>query len=263
MGLVVLRRGYRDYWRHEAPLQDPFDTPPADLVKKALAKLSAAGIELIAWGSLLQRSLHVPVVAKHFTFLVPDEQLDKASDIVAKLNLPLSPPHDLLVKSSGDFYSKGRLHRLTRSTTLESVQYLHLFPASFPAYLSSELVKDTSQSPDYTLLVPRASAVYASILRLLASHPRKNPRIRNRLLSDLEMLIHYNLMDLQGGFVDSDDDEQWDTLQMDSRIETAVATVQAWGLNGEWREGEDWMQDALIAVIKGTASMDNLPWFGS
>lgn len=83
---------------------------------------------------------------------------------------------------------------------------------------------------------------------------------RNTLESDLSELIGYNLYDLQGGYVDVDDEELCEELHVDQRIRDATRTVQDWGCNNEWREGEEWIGDALIALVEGTADSDFLPW---
>jgi hypothetical protein len=76
----------------------------------------------------------------------------------------------------------------------------------------------------------------------------------------LSELIGYNLYDLQDGFIDLFDDELWEELEVDRRIDDAVQIVKGWGCSGEWREGEEWMGDALAAVVKGSGGIDFLPW---
>ncbi|KAI0315292.1 hypothetical protein OF83DRAFT_1062377 [Amylostereum chailletii] len=239
------------------PSPEPPELAPEVLVDHALRRLASAGIELIEWGTSLFRRLNVPLIPKHFTYVVADDQFDTASDLLVNMCLPISPPHRILSKTEGDFHTKGRLYRLTPSTRPSSVRYLHLFPLSFPAFSPRELFLD-DRSP-YSLLAPRVSAIYASILRMMTAYPKSDPA-RGRLESDLEMLVHYNLMDLQKGYVDVDDDETWERFGMDRRLENAVATVQGWGLAGEWRTGEDWMEDALVAIIRGTGEIERLPW---
>jgi hypothetical protein len=79
---------------------------------------------------------------------------------------------------------------------------------------------------------------------------------RTVLRWDLSELIGYNLYDLQDGFVDPFDDELWEELEVDRRIEDAVQirVVKGWGWSGEWREWVEWMGDALAAVVKGSVS---------
>jgi len=240
-----------------------FTLEPEVLVDLALHTLQAKGLQLIEWGSELYRRMHVPVIAMHFSYIIPDNDLDAASSILANTGLPRSPPPDLLLKTSGDFYAKGRLHRLTRSESLGSVQYLILFPLSFSSFSASELTlapRLTSlTSPQCkTVLVPRPSAVYASILRTMLAYPPICPT-RGVLESDLSELIGYNLYDLQCGYVNIDDEELCEDLQVDQRIDDAVQHVQGWGWNCEWRMGEEWMGDALCAVVKGSGEIEHLP----
>jgi hypothetical protein len=47
-------------------------------------------------------------------------------------------------------------------------------------------------------------------------------------MSDLSELIGYNLYDLQDGFINLRDDELWDELEVDRRIDDAVQIVKGW-----------------------------------
>ncbi|KAI0089717.1 hypothetical protein BDY19DRAFT_992690 [Irpex rosettiformis] len=240
-----------------------FDKLPGDLVEAALTLLYKKNITpLIPWGSLLFRRLNVPKVLLDFQFLVPDELLSSASDMVSTtMHLPLTSPPSLLVETQGDLITKGRLHRLTRAATLGSVQFLHLVPLSFAGpFLPSELTEERHET--YTLSIPRPSAVYASLLRIIASCPRGDCPTRRSLGAELELLVNYHLLGLPMGYrvPAEDDDEAWDALDLDGRAERAVCTVRGWGVEGEWREGEGWMQDALVSILRGTGDIDYLPW---
>jgi hypothetical protein len=78
------------------------------------------------------------------------------------------------------------------------------------------------------------------------------------LQSDLSELIGYDLLGLDG-FVDPFDEEKCATLEIDRRLVDAVHHVLTWSVDGLWREDEEWMGDALAAVIDGTGKMDSLP----
>lgn len=175
------------------------------------------------------------------------------------MQLPLTLPPSLLLKTEGDLISKGRLHRLTRNTEPGSVQYLHLLPLSFAGFEPSEWTTD--RHPSYTVFVPRPSAAYAAILRIMASYPRQGP-VRLSLEAEVELLLDYHFLDLQLGYIDPDDDEARTALDVDSRVEKAVCTVRNWGADGEWRDGEEWMGDALIALLRDSGDPDYLPWNG-
>jgi hypothetical protein len=120
------------------------------------------------------------------------------------MGLPLTPATTFMLETSGDFYGKARLHRLTHSTAISSVQYLMLFPLSFPAFTPSELISvprlASLRSPRCPrILQPVQTAVYASIMRTMLAYPRSSPT-RTVLQSDLSELIGYNLYDLQDVF---------------------------------------------------------------
>jgi hypothetical protein len=178
------------------------------------------------------------------------------------MGLPLTPPPPLSLKTNGDFFSKPHLHRITLSTALSSVQFLMLYPRSFPAFIPSEPISapplTSLTSPQcHTILHPAQAAVYASILRIMLAYPRycSTWRVLN---SDLSELIGYNLYDLQIGYVDIDDEELCQELEVDWRVDVdALQTVKG---DGKRRDGEEWMGDALAAVVKGWGEIDYLPW---
>lgn len=94
---------------------------------------------------------------------------------------------------------------------------------------------------------------------MMLRYPRRNPT-RGTLETDLSELIGYHLYHLAGGYVDIDDEEKCEELGVDMRIDDAVQTVESWGWDRQWREGEEWMGDALASVVKGSADLDCLPW---
>ncbi|EMD38754.1 hypothetical protein CERSUDRAFT_81550 [Gelatoporia subvermispora B] len=235
-----------------------------ELVDQALCTLQTAGIELTEWKSLLYRRMGVPVIIKDYHYLVPDERLDEASEMLLNQGLPRSSPPTLLTKTGGDFYTKGYMHRLTRSTSLSDAQHLVIYPSSFASFRTTELTpapRATSLSKPLctTVLVPHPTAVYSSILRLMTSYSRWSPT-RTMLASDLSELIGYNLYGLQEGYVDTDDEELCEELGVDDMVDTAVDIVKSWGCNEEWRPEEDWMGDALASIVSGKGNEEFLPW---
>jgi len=95
----------------------------------------------------------------------------------------------------------------------------------------------------------------------MSSYPRYGST-RRHLKSDLSELIGYHLLGLEDGFVDPDDDELWENLEISRRISDAVLLVKQWGFDWEWRKDEEWIGDALAAVIEGTDGNDiaHLPY---
>jgi hypothetical protein len=257
------------------------DDSPAGIVDVALQALQGAGIEPVEWGPLLYHRMHVPVIVKviccfflvgrlvsnfglqDYFYLVADDKLEAASDILSVLGLPFWPPSGLLVKTEGDFSVKGLYHRITRSILPSSISSICLFPLSFSTLLPSELetkpphhLRPSSRCP--TILVPRPSAVYASLIRMMAKYPQYCAT-RTVLASDLSELVCYDFLDLQDGFTDPDDDALWKELDGDGRIERAIALIRRWSCEGEWREGEEWIGEALAGVVDGSVDISCLP----
>ncbi|TDL15806.1 hypothetical protein BD410DRAFT_796009 [Rickenella mellea] len=243
--------------------KDILDYEPEEVVDIALQALQNVNIKLVEWRALLYRRMKVPVRVTNYSYIVPDDDLENASIILAGMDLPLSPPSRLALKTSGDFAAKGRFHRITQTTLTSCVQHLVLYPLSFSTLSFSET---TPESPYHvetshrctSIYVPRPPAVYASIIRVMLKYPRYCAT-RTVLDSDLSELVGYNLLGLECGYVDPKDEELWQALQIDRRISEAVCIVVQWGCDHAWREGEEWMGDALAGVVQGNVDIGDLP----
>ena len=196
-------------------------------------------------------------MSQHFTFLVPDDDLEALSATLTSMRLPLTTPQNYLLLSEGDFLRRGRMHRVSRRTDLHGIQCIHLMPASLPAYAPEELEPTPLRDTSVTLYAPRPSAVYAGIFRMMLKY-RRHCAERRVLQSDLELLVNYNLLGLDNvkGFAMEGNDE---ALGMDRRIEAAVERIRSWGKAGEWRPEEEWIEDLLVGVVKGETDIGDLP----
>ena len=162
----------------------------------------------------------------------------------------------------GDIHTKAIHHRLTRSSAPAWAQHFVLYPTSFVSLNPEEVYPAPSiYLPSETeILIPRPSAVYAWILRTMLKYPRLG-RVRTKLASDLSELVDYHLFQVEEGFVDFDrNPERWKELGMDGRKANALKVVQQWTLNHEWREGEEWLGDALVAIVSEEGDIDHLPY---
>ncbi|KAK0464606.1 uncharacterized protein EV420DRAFT_1517157, partial [Desarmillaria tabescens] len=112
----------------------PFSLPPETLVEGALWRLNRAGIIVTEWRTLLYRRMNVPLVVCDFSYIVPDDKLQEASEILASMGLPLSVPDSLYVATGGDLFSKALLHRITLSAQLGPARFILLHPSSFCSF---------------------------------------------------------------------------------------------------------------------------------
>ncbi|TRM68142.1 hypothetical protein BD626DRAFT_581057 [Schizophyllum amplum] len=206
---------------------------------------------LIVWGSLLDQHLGIPRIQRSLTLLVPDAELDALSATLTSLGLPLATLPNFLLRSQGDLLRCGRLHDATQHTDLGGIEHLHLVPKSLPAYIQEELEQTSFLRT--SMYVPRTSAVYAGIFRMMLKY-RLHCVERYRLESDLELLVGYNLLRQEKG-------ETYD--DMDKRREHAVERIRSWGRNGEWRKEEEWVEDLLVAIVKGEQSESDAPSLGT
>lgn len=138
-------------------------------------------------------------------------------------------------------------------------KYLALYPFSFTTFSFSELVETplslTSSPLCSSILVPTQHAVYGSLIRMMLRYPKY--QTRTQLNSDLAQLILYNMYGSDGHFVDTSDEEVCGAPHddEDEGVADAIALVRRWNLEGYWREGEEWIGDALLAIVGGTTEM--------
>ncbi|KIJ96865.1 hypothetical protein K443DRAFT_681944 [Laccaria amethystina LaAM-08-1] len=175
------------------------------LVDKALETMQREGIQVIEWRALLYRRMKVPVFVKNFHYVVPDNQLESASACLSDLGLPLMPLDDFRIDVDGDFHLKGKFHRITVGTESWDLQQIALYPLSFSTLSMSELTEEPPMhiSPSLRcpkILVPRPSAVYASLIRLTSQYSPSDPTWIN-LLSEISQLIGYHLYQLSQGLL--------------------------------------------------------------
>jgi len=79
------------------------------------------------------------------------------------------------------------------------------------------------------------------------------------LRSELSSLVFYDLLgydltELKDFFVDGAD------LEGNERLEKAAWTIKSWGADCVWREGEEWIGDALGLFTGGEGKMESLPY---
>ncbi|TEB34231.1 hypothetical protein FA13DRAFT_1729739, partial [Coprinellus micaceus] len=220
--------------------KDVFERSPEELVDVALSRLRAAGIQLIEWMALLYRRMDVPIIIRDYSYVVPDEDLPRASRILSDIGLPLAPHSNLLSEAEGDIHTKATPHRLARPFKSAILPYFALYPASFVSFKPEELYTSTpihrrSSTPTIKVLIPRPSAVYGWLFRTMLLYP-KYCSVRTILQSDLSELVDYHLQ-VQEGFVDPDKNpELWEELDMPKRTIEALDVISQWTRNNEWRE---------------------------
>jgi len=147
--------------------------------------------------------------------------------------------------------AKGRYHLVSESATIPSLdQHLVIYPLSFATFRPCEITEQAVQYSELHLcsriLVPRPSAVYASVLRMMRRYPTHSSTW-TVLRADVAMLIVYHLMGYTPETISDEDDEE----DEDRRSEAAAETIREWGLRKEWGEGDGWMEEALFGLMRG------------
>ncbi|CCM00050.1 uncharacterized protein FIBRA_02076 [Fibroporia radiculosa] len=242
--------------------QTPFDSYslPEEVVDLVLQTLQNAGIEVVEWGALLLRRMGVPRLVRDYSYAVPDEDIIAASRSLEALGLPLSPPSDFMLKVESDMVARGHFYRISHFTAPSSIQRLVLYPLSFASIQFPELSKapplHLSPSRCLDVLVPRPSAVFASIMRIMLCYPQYC-RMRTMLEADMSELIMYHLLGYTLEDADGDDEDQ--SEDDNRRVTAAVQVIRNWGIKREWAEDEEWMGDALASIVTGDGHVRYLP----
>ncbi|KAI0245813.1 hypothetical protein BJV78DRAFT_1382097 [Lactifluus subvellereus] len=232
------------------------DLLPEEILDITLDKMQSAGIKPVEWRTLLYRRMNVPRIVSNYSFLVPDEDLNRASDLLEDIGLPRSTPSKFSLTVGGDMQAKGRFHCLKRSAIAALDQYIVLYPLSFATLSLSELSeKPTQYSELYRcshILVPHPSAVYASLMRMMLRYP-PHSTIWSILQADIAELVLYHLMGYTLETLPSEDDDDGDAESEDEhrRIDVAISTIREWGLRKERTEWEEWMGFALSSSVRG------------
>lgn len=238
---------------------------PEAAVDIAVQHLSTDGVKLVEWRAVLYRKMQVPIIPKNFSYIVDDNVIDRASDALNKLGLPLCIADPFLIAVEGDLYSKAILHRLTESTNIGAVRYIALYPSSFVSFNPSDLETSTycnhikPEELDISpidVFIPRPSAAFASLFRLLLQYP-KGTATRSIIQSDLAMLIRYHLY--HETHLKCSDYGNKEPSGERQDVANAVALVRVWSIEGQWRKGEEWMGDALASLVAGTGEIVWLP----
>ena len=78
---------------------------------------------------------------------------------------------------------------------------------------------------------------------------------------DLSQLIDYHLYGLDCGYVDVDDEELCETLEIDRRVDDAVLTVERWcDDDGALHDVNEWIAGTLVEIVSGRSSPEDVPW---
>ncbi|EPQ55148.1 hypothetical protein GLOTRDRAFT_121418 [Gloeophyllum trabeum ATCC 11539] len=234
--------------------EDIFSLPTDEIVRRALQRL-AEHTQLIVWGSLLDRRMRLPRIQKAELHI---DKLEALSAMLTQMTLPVATLPNSVVSTEGDFLRRGRLHRVTRATDCFGMQCLHLMPAPLPGYTEDDLEPAPLDGTSLTMYVPRPSAVYAGILRMMLKYPRWCAE-QYKLQADLELLVYYNMLGpekMSAGY-------ELEEREMDRRGMEAAEPVRGWGREGQWREGEEWMEDALVGIVTGEKDITSLPHLGT
>lgn len=192
--------------------------------------------------------------------MVPDNQLDIASEALISMGLPIAPHDESLLRSEGDFYRLGIRHVLTPETPDAVARCFHLVPDSFGGFRLGELTSITFVGTGVRVSVPMPSAIYSWMLRKMAfTYCRETPE-RFQLESSLEMYMIRHLHEFYfGGYPDWDYSDRCASVRLGSRMDKARKTLYKWKEGGEFREGEEWMVKELVGIILHTWSIEDIP----
>lgn len=187
--------------------------------------------------------------------------MELASKALSDLGLPLASHSEFQLKVRGDFEAQGHHYRVTRDESAALSQHLVIYPQSFTTLSDDELIATAPSHIESSrcsmVLIPSTPALYASLIRMMLRYTCFN-RTLLALHTDVSELITYHLLESSDGFVDIDDDDEWESKEYDRRISDAWYLVRSWGVDQVWRGGEEWIGDALAEIVK-TGQIQSLP----
>lgn len=187
---------------------------------------------------------------QYYSFLVPDGDFHRASDLLEHMGLPLQTPSKFSLLTGGDMQAKGRSHFIRQSKITAFDHHLVVYPLSFAAFRSCELSEQPARYSELHrcshILVPRPAAVYASLMRMMLRYPTNSTTwtILRGEVADL------NLYHLLGYTLETVSDEE-DEKDENKRVDAAVETVRGWSARREWADGEEWIGSELCGLLCG------------
>lgn len=195
-----------------------------------------------------------------WTFVISESLLGNVHDFLKALQFAEASPLEQFSAQSIRFH-----------LDTEGQAQIAFFPSSFVDFRDEELdrrsytVRDTLRRE----LVPKPAAAFASYLRLLPLFPRTyvpdpgptssqtvswrkvatqrvGRHVLNRLVQDLLEALPFNVPTPTGPTADEDG-----RMFIDQR---AVIVVEEW----TWRKDEEWMQDAMVDLLLGRCTVQDL-----
>ncbi|OBZ77676.1 hypothetical protein A0H81_02250 [Grifola frondosa] len=204
----------------------------------------------------------VPAVTQNSSYLVPDEDIARACDALYRLGLPLVTECEWFRATSDDFWIRSCFHSLTRCLLPGDVRYLVPYPLSFASHALSELERLPRQVFQDSFLrepvyVPQPPAVYAPLLRTMLAYPRRSCLVDSQLNQTSQSLCVITC-------VMSNTATWTSTTTHSAKILRSIGAVEVvgkgWSCACEWRAGEEWMSDALVAVGSSPSRTFNGHW---
>ena len=146
--------------------------------------------------------------------------------------------------------ARGHFYCIKQSAMMATLdQHLVLYPLSFAAFRPCEILEQPAQYLNLRLcsriLVPRPSAMYASLTRMMLRYPT-NLTTWSVLKVDVSQLVLYHFLGYTLETISDEEDEE----QENRRIDAAVDMIRQWGVQKEWGE-EEWMGDMLSCLVRG------------
>jgi hypothetical protein len=198
-------------------------------------------------------------------FLVPDEQLYDACQIVASLGYYPESAESLKVVYPSEFSGLGVRYNIDsrpKDRGHDRYQRLVFLPLSWPGLSLHDLERIESRypwMPGHTYnhwTVPLAVAC-TTWVRLICAETRRSS-LRQQFSANLVNLIAYNFCDTsyEGDYEEILTDDVPLSESELLEIEKAVAEIKTWKM----RDGEEWIRESLIKIVSCEMIETQLPW---
>ncbi|POR33379.1 Uncharacterized protein TPAR_06427 [Tolypocladium paradoxum] len=227
-------------------------------VAELLKRFEASKILLIEWETSLLQRLGYPL---DLFFLIPDDQLEIAREIGTDLGFYRANEQQLRPAYTSEFSGLGFRYWIDESDValLNSSfrrRRLVLLPLSWTGITRHELAPLSDTSLPCTVWTVPFPVACAAFLRL-AARERRGSLLRTSILGELANVVGYRRFDMsyEGDYMEFPADDQPLSDKEVFEMENAVREIRSWVLRGD----DEWMREALIQVVVGQASYDDLP----
>lgn len=190
-------------------------------------------------------------------YAIPDENLQSASDLLAKHGFPYVSPNPLNLEVYGDFEGKSRYHRNVEEAPKSDIR-LQLLPLSVTCISLDDLqCTPSDQHPGPTIYRLPLPQHCLSLVQCIASYPSYPPGSwsRNKPCFELSALVAHAIFEYEYYSKDWDQPEESEE-EYQEKVQLALKKVRSWSLP----EGTIYWRKILETLVDGSRRPRDIPY---